>query len=155
VIDPDRFENGHPMLLAGLRRRHGFATMRESISRQWADFQPLLGGIAGRVGTDFYGAMCGADNDGIEYLSGVQVASFEGLDAPIGRVRVPAQHYAVFTHQGSAATVHTTWQRIMDWLPTSGCVSAQQPDFERYSAGYDPLAPEGRLEIWVGVLRKP
>lgn len=143
------------MLLAGLRRRHAFATMRESIPRQWTDFQPLVGGIEGRVGIGFYGAMCGADGDGIEYLCGVQVVSFDGLDASIGRMRVPAQHYAVFTHQGPAATLHATWQRIMDWLPGSGYVSAQQPDFERYGAGYDSLAPDGRVEIWVGVLRSP
>lgn len=155
VNGPERFEDGPPMLLAGLRRRHAFSAMHDSIPRQWTDLQPLLGGIAGRVGAEFYGAMCGADDHGIEYLGGVQVASFDGLDASIGRMRVPAQHYAVFTHRGPAATLHATWQRIMEWLPGSGFVSAQQPDFERYGAGYDPLAPGGRVEIWVGVLRRP
>jgi predicted transcriptional regulator YdeE len=96
--------------------------------------------------------MCGADDTGLEYLSAVAVGSFEALPPNLGRMRVPAQRYAVFGHDGAPATLRHTWQRILDWLPGSGFASAQQPDFERYRAGTDPQAGDAGIEVWVGVV---
>lgn len=152
---PLRFETGRPLLLAGLRRHHTFAAAPRDIAGQWQAFLPLAATLPGRRGGYFYGAMCGTDATGLEYLSGVEVASFDGLPPELGRMRVPAQRYAVFGHDGPPATLHRTWQRILEWLPGSGLASAHQPDFERYPADTDRLGPEAGIEVWVGVVQAP
>jgi predicted transcriptional regulator YdeE len=154
-FQPLRFEDGRPLLLAGLRRRHDFATAPRSVALQWQAFLPLAATLPGRTGNHFYGAMCGADATGVEVLSGVEVSGFEALPPEVGRMRVPALRYAVFAHAGPPATLHQTWQRVLDWLPGSGFESAQQPDFERYRADRDPLAPDAGIEVWVGVVPRP
>ncbi|AKC68913.1 GyrI-like domain-containing protein [Pandoraea oxalativorans] len=45
-------------------------------------------------------------------------------------------------------TVHTIWHQ---WLPQSGLQAADAPDFERYSADFDPVTGAGTLEIWIPV----
>jgi AraC family transcriptional regulator len=150
-VTPHRFEDGQPMLLAGLRRRHAFVEAERGIAEQWREFlagQP----IDGRHGSAFYGVMCGADDRSVEYMCGVEVGSFGAVRAEVGRVRVPAQRYAVFQHP-QGATLASTWRGILAWLADGPYESAHRPDFERY-----PDAPDGSslggVEIWVGVVEK-
>lgn len=84
-------------------------------------------------------------------MTGVEVASFDGLPPEVGRMRVPPAHYAVFVHRGGRETLQETWMSIWDWLPRSGHVSAQTPDFELYGDRWDPRAGTGEIEIWVPV----
>jgi predicted transcriptional regulator YdeE len=103
------------------------------------------------VGTHYYGAMCGGDRSGFEYLTGVEVASFEHLPRGLGRMRVPAQHYAVFRHP-AGAVLGSTWQAIMAWLSGGRYESAHLPDFERYETAPESLSPQPNIELWVGVV---
>jgi predicted transcriptional regulator YdeE len=89
----------------------------------------------------------------LEYLVGVEVASVDALPAELGRMRVPAVRYAVFTHAGPVETIRTTWNAALnEWLPSSGFRSAQTPDFERYDERFDAATGSGIVEIWVGVV---
>jgi AraC family transcriptional regulator len=141
------------MLLGGLRRRHGFAAVESGIAEQWRQFmtQPE---IVGRVGQNLYGVMCGADSTGLEYMCGVEVESLATLSEGTGRMRVPAQRYAVFRHPGNASTLRSTWQQILAWLESSRYASAHKPDFEMYRSGTDPLTVSDGIEIWVGVVSR-
>jgi len=150
-LTPDRFVDGQPMLLGGLRRRHDFSAMDSGIPQQWKDFH-ALGPIAGRIGSNFYGVICGADAGSCEYLCGVEVASLSELPVDMGRMRVPAQRYAVFVHEGHVSALRQTWQQIFDWLASSDYVSAQTPDFEVYGPAYDAAAGMGDTEVWIGIL---
>lgn len=151
-MTPSRFENGSPMLLAGLRRRHTLAAAERGVAEQWREF--LAGPeIAGRVGAFFYGVICGGDADGFEYLCGVEVESFDGLAPGTGRMRVPTQRYAVFAHPSDAST-GSTWRRIFAWLDEGPYASAHKPDFERYPSAPHPAAKPSGVEIWVGVVEK-
>jgi AraC family transcriptional regulator len=152
-VSPERFEDGNSMLLGGLRRRHGLTATETSIAEQWRQFMARAE-IPGRVGSNLYGVMCGGDSTGFEYMCGVEVESFAGLAEGTGRMRVPAQRYAVFTHPGSAATLRFTWQRIFGWLASSSYASAHKPDFEVYGPGTDPLTAADGIEVWVGVVSK-
>ena len=149
-----RFEDGRPMLLAGIRRRHSFASMGVDIPRQWHEFEKL-GELPGQVGAIAYGVICGGDpkTQTMEYMCAVEVASFDGLPPELGRMRVPECHYAVFWHAGDVAGVQATWREIFAWLPGSGFESAQKPDFERYDERFDPKTGRGGVEIWLGVKR--
>lgn len=141
------------MLLAGLRRVHAFADAPREIPRQWAEFREL-GEIPGRVGSSAYGVMCGTDTarQTMEYMCAVEVASFDALPASLGRMRVPAATYAVFTHRGNVASIADTWGWIWrEWLPRSGVTPADTPDFELYDERYDARTGDGDVEIWFPV----
>jgi predicted transcriptional regulator YdeE len=151
VFAPVRFEDGRPMLLGGLRRRHEFAAAEAGIAAQWREF--LSGDpVPGRVGPELYGVMCGADPTGFEYMCGMEVESLAGLPAGTGRMRVPDVRYAVFAHGGGGASLRSTWQRVFEWLAAGPYDSAHTPDFELYGPGADPLADDGEIEVWVGVV---
>jgi AraC family transcriptional regulator len=43
-----------------------------------------------------------------------------------------------------------TWRAFLEtWLPASGLMAADAPDFERYDADFDPRTGMGGVEIWV------
>jgi len=152
-LQPQRYEDGRPMLLAGIRRKHTFASMSQDIPRQWHDFLEL-GKLPGQVGTTAYGAICGGDpkKQTMEYMVAVEVQSFDAIAKDLGRMRVPAVRYAVFRHEGNVATIRDTWKQIFEvWLPRSGMQSAQTPDFEVYDERFDGATGEGGVEIWLGV----
>jgi predicted transcriptional regulator YdeE len=145
---PERFEDGRPMLLAGLRRRHEFEAAESGVAEQWREF--LRGdAISARVDSNFYGVMCGSDGSGFEYMCGVEVHAFETLAPGTGRMRVPAQHYAVFSNR-TGAMLRSTWQEILAWLSSGPYESAHRPDFERYSN--PPSSNSDLVEVWVGVV---
>ena len=151
-MKPDRIENGPPKLLAGLRRKHMTTTAVSSVTEQWRDFLAVVP-VAGRVGTHFYGAMCGGNPSGFEYLSGVEVDSFDRLPEGMGRMRVPAQQYAVFRHP-TGQSLETTWRGILSWLSGGTYESAHLPDFERYDVAPGSGANEPNVEVWVGVVER-
>jgi AraC family transcriptional regulator len=155
-IEPQRYEDGRPMLFAGLRRKHTFASMSKGIPHQWEDFTKL-GELPGQLGRTAYGAICGGDpkTQTMEYMCAVEVKSFDALPKDMGRMRVPAVRYAVFQHEGNVATIQSTWRQILSvWLPSSGMESAHTPDFEVYGEGFDGATGEGGVEIWLGVKPK-
>jgi predicted transcriptional regulator YdeE len=141
------------MLLAGIRRKHSFASMGNGIPKQWDDFVKL-GKLPGQVGPTAYGAICGGDpkTQTMEYMCAVEVKSFDEVPKDIGRMRVPAARYAVFLHEGNVATIQDTWKHIFSvWLPRSGMQSNETPDFEVYGERFDGETGEGGVEIWLAV----
>lgn len=149
-----RFEDGRAMFLTGLREHHKFDEAARSIPAQWQRFIGL--GLIPPTGATTYGVMCRTDQAArrFEYMCAVEVPSFEGLKPDIGRMRIPEQHYAVFTHKGHVATLRQTWDAIWNqWLPASGFRPANTPDFERYDERFNPMTGEGVIEIWFPVER--
>ena len=64
--------------------------------------------------------------------------------------RLAARRYAVFRHAGHISSIHETFAAIFQrWLPASGLQAADAPEFERYSADFDPMAGKGQVDIWV------
>jgi AraC family transcriptional regulator len=153
TLEPVRYVQGRPMLLAGIRRHHAFAEMAKGIPVQWEDFQKL-GPLPTQVGTTAYGAICGGDpkTQQMEYMCAVEVQSFDAVPREVGRMRVPAVRYAVFLHEGNVRTIQATWKQIFStWLPNSGMRSANTPDFELYDERFDGATGDGGVEIWLGV----
>jgi AraC family transcriptional regulator len=152
-LQPERYEHGRPMLFAGIRRKHAFASMSTDIPRQWDDFAKL-GALPRQVGLTAYGAICGGDpqTQTMEYMCAVEVETFDELPKGLGRMRVPAVRYAVFVHAANVAAIQRTWQDILSqWLPGSGLRSANTPDFEVYNERFNGKTGEGGVEIWLGV----
>ena len=66
--------------------------------------------------------------------------------AGFGRIRIPEQRYAVFTHADHVASIRSTVNTIWNqWLPASGLKAADAPNFERYDEKFDPDDRQWRL----------
>lgn len=154
TLEPPRFEDGRPLLIAGLGERYTSETSA-GIPAQWQRFGPHIGHVPGQVdaGRVTYGVCCNSDDAGnTDYLCGVEVTDFSALPKDFARVRIPAQRYAVFTHREHISTIRRTWHTIMNrWLPESGLRIVDAPDFERYDGKFDPVTGLGGVEIWIPV----
>ena len=152
-LKPPRYEVGRAMMVAGLRRYHSFADAVRTIPDHWQQFQQL-GSIPGQLGVTEFGVVCASDleKQTFEYMSGVEVKDFEKLPVDLGRMRIPVQRYAVFTHEDHISTLKTTWDAIWQvWLPASGCETANTPDFEVYDERFDRKTGLGGIEIWFPI----
>lgn len=153
AIAPARFEDGKAMLLAGLCQHYTPDTMA-GIAAQWQQFAPRIDSMTDRTGTADYGAVVSrAGQPGFDYWTVLEVTDATRLPADFTTLQVPAQRYAVFTHDGPVSTLCETVNAAFHrWLPRSGLQVAGTPDFlERYGADFDPDAGVGDLEIWVPV----
>lgn len=151
---PDRFETLAGFLLAGLRRTYSFDDAPIGIPAAWAEFGSALP-LPGQVGDMTYGAVCTADmaHQTFEYMCGVEVDSFDALDASWGRMQVPAAHYAVFIHPGPIHLIRQTIADAHAWLEGNGdWIDGETPEFERYGPDFNPAG--GGVEMWVPVVHR-
>jgi AraC family transcriptional regulator len=149
-ITEPRFEHGHFLLIAGFGGRFTQDTTA-GIPDLWDQFIPEIGNIAGQKGEITYGICCNPDgNGGFEYIAGVEISKLDDLPEKYRWVEVQPQQYAVFEHKGSLDGLPETFQYIWKtWLPSSGREAADAPEFERYSADFNPTLNTGLLEIWL------
>jgi AraC family transcriptional regulator len=151
-VEPVRFENGEPMLIAGLSERYNGESSK-AIPAQWQRFAPHIGHIAHQIGKITYGVMRNGDAKGnLDYICAVQVSDFAGLPKDFTQLRLAAQRYAVFAHRDHISTLQRTiagiWKK---WLPESKYKPADAPNFERYGPEFDPRTGNGGLEVWIPV----
>ncbi len=151
-LRPPRIEQGRPMSIAGLKARYNDQT-RMKIPAQWERFVPQLGKVPGQVGTTSYGVCLNSDNKcEFDYLTGVEVSGTANLPGEFSQVKIPAQRYAVFAHDGHVSSIANTIDAIWKkWLPASGHQAAETPSFERYDERFDPRTGLGGMEIWVSI----
>jgi AraC family transcriptional regulator len=151
-LEPPRFEDRKPFLVAGLSERYACDTST-AIPSQWQRFGPHFGKVPAQMGNVAYGVCYNADEAGnFDYLCGVEVSDFSTLPAELNRLRIAEQRYAVFTHREHISTIRRTMNTIWNqWLPPSGHVPADAPLFERYDERFDPVSGMGGLEIWLPV----
>lgn len=149
-LPPPRFEDGEPLLIAGLSERYNCEASM-GIPSQWQRFNEYFGKVPGQIGRIAYGVCHNTDDAGnFDYLCGVEVSDFSSVPDTLSHVRVPAQRYAVFTHREHISSIRRTWNTIWNaWLPASGHTPADAPNFERYSEQFDPVTGMGGVEIWL------
>jgi predicted transcriptional regulator YdeE len=149
-LAPPRFEPKKEMLIAGLNGSYTFET-RVEIPSQWAEFAPQIGRVPGQVDGAAYGVCWNyRPGQGFDYLSGVEVGDVSGLPSEFHHVRLPANRYAVFTHDKHVSSIPDTIDAIYKrWLPNSDHQAAEAPCFERYGRSFDPKTGTGGIEIWV------
>lgn len=145
-----RFEQGPELLIAGHNATYTYET-RSQIPAQWCSFAKHIGHIPGQVGRTTYGVCWNCQSGvGFDYLCGVEVQDTPRLPEGFTHVHLPAQRYAVFTHEGHVsalpATIDSIWQK---WPPNSGYKAAKAPCFERYTEAFNPETGLGGMEIWV------
>ena len=150
AVQPVRFASCPQMYLAGLRVHHDLGQAHRTIPAQWEAFRANPP-VPRPPGADAFGVVCGHSAAQLEYMCAFEVVSLDGLPATVGKMIVPAQHYAVFLHEGPAWKVGEAWSGILAWLSGGEYESAETPDFEVYAPDFKPGASESRVEIWVGV----
>ncbi|MCY1392876.1 Bacterial transcription activator, effector binding domain [compost metagenome] len=147
---PVRYENGTSFIIAGFGQRYTLET-NNGIPDLWEKFGPYIGKVPEQQGGETYGVCCNPDGRGsFEYIAGVRVKTTKGLPDKFHAVVLEPQRYAVFQHQGPIATLAKTFAAIgTQWLPRSGEQAADAPEFERYSADFNPDTGTGTVEIWL------
>ena len=156
MIEPVRFENSQPLLIAGLRGHFSTATW-QGIPAQWQRLASY-GKIPGQVNSVGYG-LCFQESDGIDYLTGFEVSSLKGLPAELFHSNIPAQTYAIFSHGEHVSKLRSTLDAIHEWCSASvykppSAVDGAPDFFERYGPGFHPQNGMGDIEVWVPVDRK-
>ncbi|QND53154.1 AraC family transcriptional regulator [Phyllobacterium sp. 628] len=151
-LEEPRVENGKPMLIAGIGERYTCETSA-AIPAQWQRFNPYFGQISGQVGNVAYGVCCnGDDANNFDYIAGAEVKDFSDIPDEFARIRIPAQTYLVFSHRKHISTIRSTIMTIWGkWLPESGHVLVDAPNFERYGPEFDPRTGNGGMEIWIPI----
>ncbi len=147
------------MLLAGVRRHYNTETRRR-IPNLWHEVGPQFGKIPSQVGNIGYGVCLATSdrNEEFDYMAAAEVSDVKNLPAGWTSLRLSAQRYAVFPHEGHVSKINETVADIFqNWLPSSGqrqpSARRDQPDFlEHYGEGYDPSSGAGDIEIWVPVI---
>ena len=133
------------MLLAGLKQRYRPETSA-GIAALWQRFLPHV--PAGQL---VYGVCCNYGGAGhFDYLCAMAVADACTIPDGWSRLRIAPRRYAVFQHRGHISTIRATWHTIWNaWLPQSGHMAADAPDFECYDHRFDPVNGTGGVEIWL------
>jgi AraC family transcriptional regulator len=151
-LRPVRFEDGKPLLIAGLGERYTWETSK-AIPAQWQRFLPYSGNIPRQVGRTAFGVSCNRDDEGnFDYIAGVEVTDFSDLPAAFSRVRIGPRKCAVFSHREHISTIRRTVNTIWSkWLPESGHEVADAPNFERCGEEFDLQTGTGGLEIWIPI----
>ena len=155
-LAPPRFETAKAFLVAGVAERIT-CDNGAIIPSLWHRFHQEVADIPARIGQGndqvAYGVCSNGDDAGnFDYIAGVEVSDFSDLPRRYGRIRIPEQRYAVFTHSDHVASIRRTVNTIWNhWLPASGFKAADAPNFERYDVNFDPTTGNGGFEIWVPV----
>lgn len=151
-LDPPRFVENDRLLIAGLSSRYTFETS-EGIPRQWQRFEPYIGNLAGQIGSETYGVSHNFNGSGrFEYIAGVKVSHCAALPDGFETVHIRRQRYAVFQHAQHVSMLRRTHYTIWNkWLPDSGKLIADAPNFERYDKQFDQMTGTGPIEVWVPV----
>lgn len=98
-----------------------------------------------------FGVICGGNGDPFEYMTAIEVETFEGLPEGIGRMRVPSQQCAVFKHDGHVSHAGEVWQAATEWVESSPYEDAVTPAFELYDEKFDPETGSGGFEVWYPI----
>ena len=148
ISDP-RIESRSGMSIIGLRRVYENDESAAGIPNQWQEFLQHLDNIPNQQSDETYG-ICRVQDNGLEYVCGVQVSVDTEASDGLSKLVLDPQTYAVFQHEGHISTIRKTWATIFQKvLPEADFVRANAPDFEWYSADFDPVSGSGRIEIWI------
>ncbi|HEV7308514.1 AraC family transcriptional regulator [Ensifer sp.] len=153
-IEPPRFEDSPPLLLAGLSETYAYGRT-EGIPSLWQRFNRHFGNIPSQKGNVAYGVCNDSDADAgtFRYMAAAEVSAIDDLPGGFSTLKLPRQRYAVFLHRGHISAIAKVAHYVFGtWLPESGLQHAETPDLiERYDERFDPNSGTGVVEMWVPV----
>jgi len=129
----------------------------EGVSALWQRFAERFQEIRTPVGEHCLGLCLGGQDDGFTYVAALEVADLDELPQGMVGHRVAGQTYAVFTVKLSkeepvGTQMTRAYRQIWNnWLPKSGHIFAEAPDFELYDDRFDPATETGEVDIYIPV----
>ncbi|WP_128544747.1 GyrI-like domain-containing protein [Larkinella soli] len=131
----------------------------------WRNFMPRRREIGNSLTTDLISMQVYEPGFDIRNLTmdtrfrkwaAVEVSDFEVVPEGMETFELPGGLYAVFPHRGAAQTGPAAFRYIFGtWLPASGFVPDDRPQFELLGEKYKNNDPESEEEIWIPVRPKP
>lgn len=151
-ISPPDIVHHDALIIAGLKERYDDTTSAR-MPAQWQAFQPYIGHIDNQQNNVAFGVLCNSDDEGnIEYITGVQVSRYPEPSRHLDVIRVPAQTYAVFRHEGHVSEIRKTWKSIFGkWVAETDRKLVDAPQLERYGENFNPRTGWGDIQIWIPV----
>lgn len=150
VLAEPRFVQGQPLLVAGLMQKQSLGETA-AIPGQWQRFMMAhYAQIGAPIGCPL--SVC-ANTDGegnFDYLTGTEIARPQTLPPELTMMKVPAQSYAVFLHEGHVSAIGGTYAAIWErWLPENRRTTSNGPSLEKHLPTFDPRTGLGGVEIWL------
>lgn len=129
----------------------------DEIGRLWRSFREREREIKRKPGTEGVAySVIELAGEGWEvlYTACAEVDREESpVPAGMAAKRLPAADYAVFSHKGTLARLNDTFQYIYEeWLPRSGRIRTDAPEFARYDERYlGPADENSVLDLFIPV----
>lgn len=142
------------LYLAGMEMRGLDA---DQIAELWSSFRKRAAEVDRRRGreSNYYAVieLTGTEWE-VSYTACVEIGE-TGRRIPEGMVHkiLPPSTYAVFSHKGTVARIQETFQHIYcTWLPQSGKIRMNQPEFARYDHRYlGPWNEASEFDIYIPI----
>jgi AraC family transcriptional regulator len=150
ALPEPRIVHGAPLIVAGLLRKQNLG-QTAAIPGQWQKFMSThYAEIDAPVGRPLSVA-AHMDNEGnFDYLTGTEIAKPQALPPELTMMKIPAQSYAVFLHEGHVSGIAATYAAIWErWLPDNGRTTSNGPSLEKHMPTFDPRTGLGGVEIWL------
>ena len=136
--------------VTGLSRRYG-ANSKPTIPALWNELDQYLGRHDGQLRMPSFGVCSNFSSEGdFNYLCGTTsaAADMEGMDSQ--SILIPKGLYASFEHVEHISTIRNSWLKIYnEWLPRSEYKLTNSPEYEIYSADFDPITSSGSVAIRI------
>jgi len=153
-----RIELIKPKKLIGMHMEMSLANNRTA--ELWQKFMPRRKEIKNRINSDYismqvyeeYRENLFAPNTLFKKWAVVEVSTFDELPEGMETYSLPGGMYAVFIHNGPAATFPKTMQYIFGiWFPESEYELDNREHFEILPENYNPADPNAREEVWIPI----
>lgn len=150
--EPEIVTDG-PLQFVGLAQRVSFASAPRLVPALWQRFMPHYDSIDHKANPIPVGVTTHLDDDGnFDYVAAVEVKRFDDVPAPLIKLTVPKQTYAVFQHRGHISTVNQTFDAIWnDWFPLHDKTTADGPSLERANPGFNTMTGNGGETLWIPI----
>ncbi len=153
-LEPPEIVTNGPFHVVGLSQRSSFSAAPTTIPAQWQRFMmEHYAGIDDRTESIPLGIYVDFDDDGnFDFLTAAEVKRFSDVRAPLVKLTVPKQTYAVFQHRGHVSTLNQAYDAIWnDWSLSSDRRVAEGPSLERANPGFNTMTGNGGHTIWIPV----
>jgi AraC family transcriptional regulator len=154
TLEPPEIVTEGPFNAVGLSQRTSFSGAPATIPAQWQRFMmEHYAGIDDKTETIPLGVYTGFDDDGnFDFLTAAEVKRFSEVRAPLVKLAVPKQTYAVFQHRGHVSTINQAYDTIWNaWFPENDRRVAEEPSLERANPGFNTRTGNGGHTIWIPV----
>jgi AraC family transcriptional regulator len=153
-LEPPEIVTDGPFNVVGLSQRSSFSGASMTIPAQWQRFMmEHYAVIDDKTESIPLGVYVDFDDDGnFDFLTAAEVKRFPEVRAPLVKLTVPKQTYAVFQHRGHVSTLNQAYDAIWnDWSLSSDRRVAEGPSLERANPGFNTMTGNGGHTIWIPV----